>query len=320
MLILCCISAKAQQTVNYWFDQQTGRTSYDGGAIDCSSLPFGVHAVHFQIIDNKGFVCPAKTQIFLFLDNSESKPSTVSYWFDQQTEHTTYDGGAINCSSLPFGVHTVHFQITDNKGFASPAKSQIFLFIDNSESKPSSICYWFDQQTKRTTYNSGAIDCSSLPNGVHAVHFQITDNNGFVSPTQTQIFLKLEDTIYKLCYWFDESAERNIMSIDETEINVEHLSNGVHILHAMLVDDKGNAVNTIVESKKFVIVCKDTEHVDNDQNGSCDVCGEHITVTGIHSHTIEKDENGPIYNLSGIRIPRSTKGIVIINGKKILNK
>ena len=41
-------------------------------------------------------------------------------------------------------------------------------------------------------------------------------------------------------------------------------------------------------------------------------------VTGIDGTTIEGD--AVRYNLSGIRIPKGTKGITIINGKTIINK
>lgn len=43
--------------------------------------------------------------------------------------------------------------------------------------------------------------------------------------------------------------------------------------------------------------------------------------TGIENVTVQKPvENGAIYNLSGMRVGKDYKGIVIINGKKYLNK
>ena len=36
--------------------------------------------------------------------------------------------------------------------------------------------------------------------------------------------------------------------------------------------------------------------------------------------TADVDDNAPVYNLNGQRVNRNTKGIVISNGKKIINK
>ena len=43
--------------------------------------------------------------------------------------------------------------------------------------------------------------------------------------------------------------------------------------------------------------------------------------TGISNVTVGKfDENAPVYNLAGQRVSKDTKGILIQNGKKFVNK
>ena len=43
--------------------------------------------------------------------------------------------------------------------------------------------------------------------------------------------------------------------------------------------------------------------------------------TGIDGITVDAaDENAPIYNLAGQRVTKATKGILIQNGKKFINK
>ena len=46
------------------------------------------------------------------------------------------------------------------------------------------------------------------------------------------------------------------------------------------------------------------------------------TATGITDVTVEKefDENAPIYNLSGQRVDKNAKGILIQNGKKFIRR
>lgn len=45
------------------------------------------------------------------------------------------------------------------------------------------------------------------------------------------------------------------------------------------------------------------------------------TGTSISGTTVEKfDANAPVYNLAGQRVSKNTKGILIQNGKKFVNK
>ena len=244
----------------------------------------------------------------------------VDYWFDQQAEKAAYTSGEIDCSALSTGVHFVHFQIKDADGKASPVQSKAFLLINENletSSDYSAINYWFDQQTEKTAYTSGSIDCSALSVGLHAIHFQLIDKNGKPTPARSHFFLTLNSETPRLCYWFDDSTTRNVMDIEETEISVESLSNGHHTLHAMLVDEQGHATGTEIMTANFTIVCPEGEHVDGNGDGVCDLCDEQFA-TGIKH--IEKGSESIPHNVSGIRIPSGTKGIIILNGKKILKK
>ena len=46
------------------------------------------------------------------------------------------------------------------------------------------------------------------------------------------------------------------------------------------------------------------------------------TTTGINGINVNDtfDANAPMYNLAGQRVTKSYKGVVIVNGKKMLNK
>ena len=45
-----------------------------------------------------------------------------------------------------------------------------------------------------------------------------------------------------------------------------------------------------------------------------------IVVTGINNVNAAKAENGVMYNLAGQKVNNGYKGVVIMNGKKMLNK
>lgn len=51
-----------------------------------------------------------------------------------------------------------------------------------------------------------------------------------------------------------------------------------------------------------------------------DVCDANDTVTGISDINVENTVNAPVYNISGQQVSKNYKGIVIMNGKKYINK
>lgn len=206
----------------------------------------------------------------------------VRYWFDQQTSKQILSGAEVDCSMLTTGVHFVHLQIEGTDGMLSPVRSHPFIVINEAltpSSTYSRINYWFDQQNVKTTYTGGNIDCSSLSNGFHAIHFQLIDSNGMLCPVRTQYFVNLNYSAQQLYYWFDDATTHSQLDIKGTEINVEDLAYGHHTLHAMLANSKGNVVSTEEQTADFVIVCPDGEHVDASNDGICDVCDEILFYT-----------------------------------------
>lgn len=217
-----------------------------------------------------------------FATNMVWGQNDVRYWFDQQTSKQILSGDEVDCSMLTTGVHFVHLQIEGTDGMLSPVRSHPFIVINETlspSSTYSSINYWFDQQNVRTAYAGGNIDCSSLSNGFHSIHFQLIDSNGMPCPVRTQYFVNLDYSAHQLYYWFDDATARSLMDIDGTEISVESLAYGKHTLHAMLADAKGNVISPEQMSTNFTIVCPDGEHVDTDADGTCDVCDELLSYT-----------------------------------------
>ena len=251
---------------------------------------------------------------------------TVHYWFDQQTERQVLTGNTISTEGLATGIHTAHFQITDTDGNVAPVESKNFLVLIHDTTLSSAfkgVEYWFDQEPVRTTLSNNAIDCDMLPTGIHAVHFQLIDMQNALTPTRSQLFLKFDEEVVKLYYWFDNDEERTIIDTDVTEISVEHLSNGRHTLNMILADKDGHALSSDLQTANFVIVCPDNEHIDADSNGECDICGSEYQVTGIKGVETDNDNHSTpdaIYNTSGIRVPRGSRGILIVNGKKVYIK
>ena len=58
-------------------------------------------------------------------------------------------------------------------------------------------------------------------------------------------------------------------------------------------------------------------------SGDCNIDNVKFVCTepsGITSVTADEEENGPVYNLQGMRVGDDYRGIVIINGKKVVRK
>lgn len=69
-MLTCTLVGKAQNRVDYWFDQQTERAAYTSGEIDCSALATGLHFVHFQIKDAEGKASPVQSGAFFLINES----------------------------------------------------------------------------------------------------------------------------------------------------------------------------------------------------------------------------------------------------------
>lgn len=180
-------TAFAQNTVQYWFDQQTSRNALGNATeISTAGLATGIHFAHFQITGSDGLLSPVKSQAFLVMNenlNHSSSYSAISYWFDQQTAKNVYTSGNIDCSALSNGIHTVHFQIIDSEGKPCPVQTQAFVNLDFAAHK---LYYWFDSSATRNLMDIDGteINVSALANGHHTLHAMLADARGNVMSTE----------------------------------------------------------------------------------------------------------------------------------------
>lgn len=196
--------------------------------------------------------------------------SSLRYWFDTDANSikttTTLNGSTtIDASGLVEGIHTVHYQIVDNKNIAGVPASKTFIKLDTRvNAKVKKLRYWFDTDAANATVietlTGGTIDASKLVEGIHTVHYQIIDDQGNADIPVSGLFIKLsketKTEATAIRYWFDEN-DANMVQVDIKEtmtINVGKLRKGEHYLHMQLIAANGEVMPS--RSGSFEMVTK----------------------------------------------------------------
>ena len=170
--------------------------------------------------------------------------SSLRYWFDadaNSVKTASISGSAttIDASALKEGIHTVHYQIVDNKNIAGIPTSKIFIKVDPKiAATAKSLRYWYDDDANINTSTplNGAttIDASTLREGIHTVHYQIVDSKGIASIPASKIFIKLDEKTAteakSLRYWFDSGTNVNSTTTlsGATTIDASAIKEGIH--------------------------------------------------------------------------------------------
>jgi hypothetical protein len=196
--------------------------------------------------------------------------SSLRYWFDTdantiKTTSTLNGSTTIDASGLVEGIHTVHYQIVDNKNIAGIPTSKMFIKLDTRvNAKAKKLRYWFDTDAANATVTEaltgGTIDASKLVEGIHTLHYQIVDDQDNADIPVSALFIKLEKKsaveATAIRYWFDEN-DANMVQVDIKEtmtIDVGKLRKGEHYLHLQLIAANGEVMPS--RSGSFEMVTK----------------------------------------------------------------
>ena len=337
--------SSSYSAINYWFDQQIAKTSYTSGSIDVSALTNGIHAVHFQLIDDKGLPCPVKTQFFVNLDFAAHQ---LYYWFDDETTRTlmAIDGTEISVADLANGPHTLHAMLADAKGNVLSAEVQDADFtiicsdddhVDADADGTCDVCHELITYT-RSGLTEGNFGTLCLPKGGTATGATIysvagkrvdADNNPTslvleevtaLEPGKPYIFCATGDELKVTYTGIDFSAvalsENGLIGNFTNEADVQE---GKYLLHENKLVKCGAGCK-INANRAYLDMIQVTEYggISHAQTRALYIDGDEGAL-GIG--LVEwSDEKAQIFTLSGMRIPRTTKGIMIINGNKVIKQ
>lgn len=116
--------------------------------------------------------------------------------------------------------------------------------------------YWFDMNhaarvngqsfSDRFTIET---DAQNLSEGVHAIHVQVADTAGKLSPPRAELFYHTTDrSITRLHYWFDNEMSRihTVPSpLNNLSIDVSELEPGLHFIYCIVEDAAGNRSDVV---------------------------------------------------------------------------
>lgn len=253
------------KSLRYWFDDDTesAESILSGGigTIDVSTLFDGLHSIHYQVVGDDGQAYYVTSRFFLKtganIGTDTLTANKLMYWFDDETtiQHVDVTGSVqlLDASGLTEGLHTLHYQVLCNNGQMTPATSSLFLRlnIDTETTSARMLRYWFDDEQVATavevTEGVQLLDASGLTEGLHTVHYQITDSKGMLGAPASSMFLKMNHdsmaaTPTSIRYWFDDDA-KTAQVTDATNgtqtLDVADMQIGLHTLNYQLIDSNG---------------------------------------------------------------------------------
>lgn len=196
--------------------------------------------------------------VLLALINSVRGQTAYSYryWYDNDLS-TLQVGSArgettieIDIGTLAKGsVHALHLQGLDARKKWSAVRTQYFFLVKEAATESVTARYWFDNdestaQVAPTLNGLINLDISHMEIGVHSVHYQTFNSSGEASPVRTQYFYmnELQHALLSGQIWIDDKedeAQTFPLTDDDIVIEAEGLSIGMHNLHVILLDNKG---------------------------------------------------------------------------------
>ncbi|MGM9699376.1 MAG: hypothetical protein ACI3Y0_12160 [Prevotella sp.] len=189
--------------LRYWFDEETTakETATMSGVqqIDIATLKPGLHFIHYQAVDDQNHASTARTAMF-YKQNTADIAGNVTkqrYWFDEDRANMVEGDYAsntqtINLSGIKKGVHTIHFEVLDDKGHVSAAYSSMFMKLydeplPNGINSLTKYRYWINDKSadgidvtidgSKTTFSyTGLIPLAQQP--IRSVSFAFKEDNG----------------------------------------------------------------------------------------------------------------------------------------------
>ena len=316
----------------FWIDNDAEtRTDLDPSVatVDISALSVGMHSLTMHVQDNAGVWSLPVTKFFIKPADAGTELGIVRYlyWFDDDVEHAQVVEPAgpqgivdVDVSALAAGEHTIYWRVGDSRGvFSREVGSCLFRYT-----VPASGYGTFS-----------AADNMAMGDGLQAYYatylketnkglaIKVAGSDSRVVPAETGVLLA---GAAGATYTMVPTAEDGTANDDNKLVAV------VESRHVNAVD--GEFTNFMLQGGKFIKIL--------DENGTVkmpahraylplpteDTAAAHAvtliwgddTATGLDGIRENRSGDGTVYNLQGQKVENPSRGIYIINGKKVVVK
>ena len=308
--------------------------------IDIEGLKQGLHSLTVRVKDNTGVWSSQVAKYFIVKGDETVEEATITrymYWFDDETDGfktgplTSATGTMdIDISDVEAGTHTLWWRCGDSKGAWSEPRSVTFesrSFYDYTV--PASGVGTFSADVNLTLPDGlQAHFCTYLKEVEEGLAIKIISIDGNVISANTGMLLSGEGgETYRLRYTSEAGATNETNKLVPV----------VESVHVNATD--GEYTNFMMQGGKFVKILEEDESVMMPAHRAylplltsevanakyIGIIWDDDTVTGLDGvPTDDNRENrygdGTIYNLQGQKVDNPTRGIYIINGKKVVIK
>ncbi len=326
----------------YWIDGNLDAivpSETQPSTIDITALKPGLHSLTVRVKDNTGVWSSQVAKYFIVKDDDAVEEATITrymYWFDEETaDFKTGPLSAasgtmdIDISDVEAGTHTLWWRCGDSKGAWSEPRSVTFesrSFYDYTV--PASGVGTFSADVNLTLPDGlQAHFCTYLKEVDEGLAIKIISIDGNVISANTGMLLSgTGGETYRLRY----TAEAGATNESNRLVPV------VESVHVNATD--GQYTNYMMKGGRFVKILDEDESVmmpahraylpllTSEAAGAnfIGIVWDDETVTGLDGGGQDNNSNpnldGTIYNLQGQKVDHPTRGIYIINGKKVVIK
>ncbi|MGM9678742.1 MAG: hypothetical protein ACI3X7_03075 [Bacteroidaceae bacterium] len=218
--------ATLAKSMRYWFDGESAAKDIEATSgvqsLDVSHLSDGLHTVHYQLVDEMGLASIPVSNMFLKIaDDVATTAKSLRYWIDDDSdikvEEVVEGTRALDVSHLQKGLHTLHYQLVDDRRDVSVPMSCMFMkmydgIVGSEGNAITQYMYWLNDNSKDNKKVQVESPSSSfslvtlLPMPKEAIrssnfHFETTSGEPMVY-AKNDFHVRFENA---MGYWADDS-------------------------------------------------------------------------------------------------------------------
>ena len=336
------VTSKTIKEHQYWIDGKIeARVTQEKqpDIIDIETLKPGLHSFTVRVKDNTGVWSSQVAKYFIVKDDDVMEEIAITrymYWFDENTDDI-FTGSLesatgtmdIDISDVEAGTHTLWWRCGDSRGMWSDAHSVTFESRSfYSYTVPESGVGVFSAEVNLTLPDGlQAHFCTFLQEVDEGLAIKISSIDGNVIDQNTGVLLKgTPGETYRLRYTAEPgTTDENNKLVPVVESVQVNATDGLYTNFVMndgqfvKISDEDEPVELPARSAFLPLLTSETEGFNIISIIWDDTATRLGNIPADDNH-VNRNLDGTIYNLQGQKVENPTRGIYIINGKKVVIK